>query len=193
MPDVRARYPELIRLAPPGNDEPPTIVGQACEACGRRSFPPDPYGCEACGAPVEQLARTELALSPDKACELIHDFDSALEADSGRTVVKWSDVVRWAPAMDGGDPLCPLIEPSAAQLTAAACTGTVPTDTFRSLPADSGLTNSVPNHWAWSDRRDVADRAVSHRFPLDSWDRYDPPADAEAIYHRQLAESAIPV
>ena len=61
MSDVRARYPELIRLAEAGNDSPPTIVGQACGACGRRSFPPDPYGCEACGAPVEQLARTELA------------------------------------------------------------------------------------------------------------------------------------
>lgn len=55
MPEVRARYPELIRLG-----SPPTIVGQECRACGRRSFPPDPYGCEACGATVEQLSPTEL-------------------------------------------------------------------------------------------------------------------------------------
>ncbi len=60
-PHVRARYPELIRLAPAGSGSPPTIVGQECKACSRRSFPPDPYGCEACGAAVEQLARTELA------------------------------------------------------------------------------------------------------------------------------------
>jgi uncharacterized protein len=54
--DVRARYPELVQLG-----EPPSIVGQVCGACGRRSFPPDPYGCEACGATVEQLQPTELA------------------------------------------------------------------------------------------------------------------------------------
>ena len=57
MPDVRARYPQLIRL-PPG--QPPVIVGQVCQACGRRSFPPDPYGCEACGATADQLSATEL-------------------------------------------------------------------------------------------------------------------------------------
>ena len=61
MPDVRARYPQLIRLAPAGGGAPPTIVGQTCGACGRRSFPPDPYGCEACGATVDRFAPTELA------------------------------------------------------------------------------------------------------------------------------------
>jgi len=61
VPDVRARYPQLIRLAPAGSDSSPTIVGQVCGACGRRSFPPDPYGCEACGAPVDRLTTTELA------------------------------------------------------------------------------------------------------------------------------------
>jgi uncharacterized OB-fold protein len=60
VPDVRARYPELIRLPP---DRPPVIVGQVCGACGRRSFPPDPYGCEACGATADQLAPTELPAS----------------------------------------------------------------------------------------------------------------------------------
>ncbi|MGF1599860.1 MAG: Zn-ribbon domain-containing OB-fold protein [Acidimicrobiales bacterium] len=60
MPDVRARYPQLIRLG--GDDRsPPVIVGQECLACGRRSFPPDPYGCEACGATVDRLTPTELA------------------------------------------------------------------------------------------------------------------------------------
>ncbi len=57
MPDVRARYPELIRLRP---GHPPVIVGQVCQACGRRSFPPDPYGCEACGATADRLTPTEL-------------------------------------------------------------------------------------------------------------------------------------
>ena len=56
MPDIRARYPQLVRLG-----DPPTIVGQECTACGRRAFPPDPYACEKCGAGTDQLNGTELA------------------------------------------------------------------------------------------------------------------------------------
>ena len=58
MPDVRLRHPNLVR---PG--DPPTIVGHRCQRCGRTAFPPDPYGCEACGAAAEQLSPAELAAS----------------------------------------------------------------------------------------------------------------------------------
>lgn len=40
--------------------DPPVILGQQCGRCGRRAFPPDPYGCERCGADVEELATVEL-------------------------------------------------------------------------------------------------------------------------------------
>ena len=53
---TRARYPELINL-----DDPPTIVGQECGSCGRRAFPPDPYGCERCGAEPDRLASFDVA------------------------------------------------------------------------------------------------------------------------------------
>lgn len=56
MSSIRARYPELVTLG-----DPPTIVGQRCEDCGRRAFPPDPYGCEQCGAATERLTPIELA------------------------------------------------------------------------------------------------------------------------------------
>ncbi len=52
---VRARHPELVRLG-----DPPTIVGQRCRACDRTAFPPDPFGCERCGAEVDQLDEVEL-------------------------------------------------------------------------------------------------------------------------------------
>jgi len=58
MADVRARHP---RLMVPG--EPPTILGHECRACGRRAFPPDPYGCERCGATADELAPIELVAS----------------------------------------------------------------------------------------------------------------------------------
>lgn len=38
----------------------PTIVGQECARCGRRAFPPDPYGCERCGADVASLQPIDL-------------------------------------------------------------------------------------------------------------------------------------
>lgn len=52
MPDTRARHPELIELG-----ERPSIVAQRCADCGRVAFPPDPYGCEQCGAHVDRLER----------------------------------------------------------------------------------------------------------------------------------------
>ena len=55
MAGVRARYPRL--MIP---DDPPRILGHECRACGRRAFPPDPYGCERCGATVDELAPIEL-------------------------------------------------------------------------------------------------------------------------------------
>lgn len=53
---MRARYPELMRLG-----DPPTIIGHRCRSCGRRAFPPDPYGCEQCGAARDELDEIELA------------------------------------------------------------------------------------------------------------------------------------
>jgi len=41
--------------------DPPTIVAQRCNACGHRSFPPDPYGCVQCGAEPDQLHDDEVA------------------------------------------------------------------------------------------------------------------------------------
>lgn len=55
MADLRARYPELVLLG-----DPLVIVGQVCGRCGRRFFPPDPYGCEACGATADHLTSTDL-------------------------------------------------------------------------------------------------------------------------------------
>jgi uncharacterized OB-fold protein len=40
---------------------PLTITGHRCVDCGRAAFPPDPYGCEKCGATVERLEPIELA------------------------------------------------------------------------------------------------------------------------------------
>ena len=33
----------------------PSLCGQCCKSCGRISFPPNPFGCEQCGAPPTQL------------------------------------------------------------------------------------------------------------------------------------------
>lgn len=34
----------------------PSLRGQKCDGCGRISFPPNPYGCEKCGATAAMLA-----------------------------------------------------------------------------------------------------------------------------------------
>ncbi len=39
---------------------PATLHGRRCSACGRAFFPPQDYGCEACGAPAELLLREEM-------------------------------------------------------------------------------------------------------------------------------------
>ena len=33
----------------------PSLCGQTCKLCGRVTFPPNPYGCEQCGAPRSLL------------------------------------------------------------------------------------------------------------------------------------------
>ena len=47
---VKARHPQLLRLT-----DPPIILGHQCIGCRRVAFPPDPYGCERCGSPREDL------------------------------------------------------------------------------------------------------------------------------------------
>ena len=47
---VQARHPQLLRLT-----DPPIILGHQCIGCRRVAFPPDPYGCERCGSPREDL------------------------------------------------------------------------------------------------------------------------------------------
>jgi uncharacterized OB-fold protein len=37
------------------------LSASRCEACGRVASPPEPYGCEGCGAPADRLLATELA------------------------------------------------------------------------------------------------------------------------------------
>ena len=57
MPERRAAHPGLY---PPSGEQPP-LLGQHCTACGRVAFPPNPYGCEACGAEPDSLEPRELA------------------------------------------------------------------------------------------------------------------------------------
>ena len=56
MGTTRPRHPHLMRLG-----DPPSIVGHRCRRCDRLGFPPDPYGCERCGALPDQLEPVELA------------------------------------------------------------------------------------------------------------------------------------
>lgn len=40
---------------------PPRLRGQKCTVCNHVAFPPNPYGCEVCGAPKLALAEHPLA------------------------------------------------------------------------------------------------------------------------------------
>jgi uncharacterized OB-fold protein len=57
MPERRAAHPGLY----PASGEHPPLLGQRCTGCGRVAFPPNPYGCEACGAEPAALEPRELA------------------------------------------------------------------------------------------------------------------------------------
>lgn len=55
--------PERLSAEPTLHDasgNPPSLHGRRCTACGRAFFPPQDYGCEACGADPEHLADEEL-------------------------------------------------------------------------------------------------------------------------------------
>lgn len=45
-----------MRVGPPI-----VIIGHRCTDCGRAAFPPDPFGCEQCGATTDRLEETELS------------------------------------------------------------------------------------------------------------------------------------
>ena len=45
----------------PAHGERPPLIGQHCSGCGHVAFPPNPYGCEVCGAEPAALERRELA------------------------------------------------------------------------------------------------------------------------------------
>ena len=54
-------------------DEPVELIGHECSSCGRVAFPPDPYGCENCGAPADALLRCELeAAGTIRALAVVH-------------------------------------------------------------------------------------------------------------------------
>jgi uncharacterized OB-fold protein len=57
MPERRAAHPGLY----PARGEHPPLLGQCCARCGHVAFPPNPYGCESCGAEPDSLASRELA------------------------------------------------------------------------------------------------------------------------------------
>lgn len=62
--------PELLGLASDGT---PFLIGQRCRHCSRVAFPPDPYGCEACGALADQLEPMELrAAGAVRAVATVH-------------------------------------------------------------------------------------------------------------------------
>ncbi|MCP3985513.1 MAG: hypothetical protein GY723_14075 [bacterium] len=56
MSDARAAHPGLYRI----DQNPPSLLGQRCAACGRLAFPPNPYGCEGCGAEADELVTEEI-------------------------------------------------------------------------------------------------------------------------------------
>ena len=49
------RHPQLLKMT-----DPPVMVGHRCAICLRIAFPPDPYGCEKCGASATELDEFEL-------------------------------------------------------------------------------------------------------------------------------------
>jgi uncharacterized OB-fold protein len=57
MPERRVAHSGLY----PAEGSRPPLYGQRCRACDRVAFPPNPYGCEACGALPDALERRELA------------------------------------------------------------------------------------------------------------------------------------
>jgi uncharacterized OB-fold protein len=57
MPERRSAHPGLY----PAEGERPPLSGQRCASCGRLSFPPNPYGCESCGAEPGSLESHALA------------------------------------------------------------------------------------------------------------------------------------
>jgi uncharacterized protein len=57
MPNRKAVQAELYSPDAAGN---PCLNGGKCGACGYVFFPPQRYGCEACGAPPEKLEAVEL-------------------------------------------------------------------------------------------------------------------------------------
>ncbi|MAE96208.1 MAG: hypothetical protein CL910_16260 [Deltaproteobacteria bacterium] len=56
MADPKAAHPGLYRI----DREPPPLLGQRCAGCGRLAFPPNPYGCEGCGAEADELVTEEI-------------------------------------------------------------------------------------------------------------------------------------
>ncbi|MFQ5699995.1 MAG: Zn-ribbon domain-containing OB-fold protein [Myxococcota bacterium] len=57
MAERRAAHPGLY----PASGERPPLHGQVCTRCGHTAFPPNPYGCEACGAEPGALEAREWA------------------------------------------------------------------------------------------------------------------------------------
>ena len=57
MPSRVAAQPELYSA---NAETPPALNGGRCQVCGYVFFPPQHYGCEACGAPPEKLEAVSL-------------------------------------------------------------------------------------------------------------------------------------
>jgi uncharacterized OB-fold protein len=58
MPESIAAQPELYSAI---HREEPSLNGARCRACGYVFFPPQPYGCDSCGASPEQVEAFALA------------------------------------------------------------------------------------------------------------------------------------
>lgn len=57
MPERRPAHPGLY----PAEGAHPPLRGQRCSECERLAFPPNPYGCEVCGALPGRLEPRDLA------------------------------------------------------------------------------------------------------------------------------------